>query len=137
MVEYIIAAPPARSGSSFQELLDMLRPHGINAQSAPKPDGSFRWHADVAVGAGMDVVRAELSAGWDWRYSYGNSSGELAISLLNAGKAEMLIAGRNVQRTPTEMAIVSLPTLREQRVEAVDGRYSSVTLTLHTGTVSK
>jgi len=55
MVEDIIAAPPARSGSSFQELLDMLRPHGINAQSAPKPDGSFRWHADVAVGAGMDL----------------------------------------------------------------------------------
>ena len=83
------------------------------------------------------MVRAELSAGWDWHYSYGNSSGELAISLLNAGKAEMLIAGRNVQRTPSEMAVVSLPTLSEQRVEAVDGRYSSVTLTLHTGLVTR
>jgi len=85
----------------------------------------------------MDVVRAELSAGWDWHYSYEKTSGELAISVLNAGKAEMLLAGRNVQRTPSEMAIVSLPMLQEQRVEAVDGRYSSVTLTLHTDVVTK
>ncbi|WFU72665.1 AraC family transcriptional regulator [Bradyrhizobium sp. CB2312] len=85
----------------------------------------------------MDVVRAELSAGWDWRYAYGNSSGELAISLLNAGKAEMLIAGKNVQRMDSDIAIVSLPTLQKQRVEAVDGRYSSVTLTVHTGVVTK
>ncbi|WP_249157359.1 AraC family transcriptional regulator [Bradyrhizobium sp. KB893862 SZCCT0404] len=137
MVEDIIAAPPARSGSSFQDLLDMLRPHGINAQSAPKPDGSFRWHADVAVGAGMDVVRAELSAGWDWRYAYGGSSGELAISVLNAGKAEIVVAGKSVQRTSSDVAIVSLPNLRQQSVEAVDGRYSSVTLTLHTDVVTR
>lgn len=137
MAEDILAAPPARSGSSFPELLEMLRPHGINAHSAPKPDGAFRWRADVAVGAGMDVVRAELSAGWDWRYSYERSAGELAISLLNAGKAEMLIAGKAVQRTPSDIAIASLPRMQQQKVEAVDGRYASVTLTLHTETVTK
>lgn len=137
MIEDILATPPTRSGSSFQELLEILHPHGINARSAPRSNEAFRWQADVAIGAGIDVVRAELSAGWDWHYSYEHSSGELAISLLNAGNAEMLIAGRNVQRTPSEMAIVSLPMLREQRVEAVDGRYSSVTLTLHTDMVTK
>ena len=137
MVEDILAAPPARSGSSFQDLLEILRPHGIKAHSSPKPDRPFRWHADVAVGAGLDVVRAKLSAGWDWDYSYETSAGELAISLLNAGKAEMLIAGKSVQRTPAEIAIVSLPTLQEQKVEAVDGRYSSVTLTLHTDVMTK
>ncbi|WP_246562703.1 AraC family transcriptional regulator [Bradyrhizobium liaoningense] len=137
MVEDILAGPPTRSGSSFQELLELLRPHGINAHSSPKPGESFRWQADVAVGAGLDVVRTELSAGWDWRYSYGNTAGELALSLLNAGKAEMLISGRSVQRTPSELAIVSLPTLQEQKVEAVGGRYASVTLTLHTSMVTK
>lgn len=137
MVEDMLATPHARSGSSFPELLEILRPHGINAHSSPKPDGSFRWRADVAIGAGMDVVRADLSAGWDWRYAYGDSSGQLAIGLLNAGKAEMLIAGKIVQRTEAEMAIVSLPTLQQQRVEAVDGRYSSVTLTVRTDVVTK
>ena len=137
MVDDVLAAPLARSGSSFQDLLEILHPHGINARSSPKPNEAFRWHADVAIGAEMDVVRAELSAGWDWHYSYEKTSGELAISVLNAGKAEMLLAGRNVQRTPSEMAIVSLPMLQEQRVEAVDGRYSSVTLTLHTDVVTK
>ena len=137
MVEDIIAARPARSGSSFPELLEILRPHGINAHSSPRSDAAFRWHADVAIGAGMDVVRTELSAGWDWRYAYGNSSGELAISLLSAGKAELRVGGKTVQRTPSEIAIVSLPMLREQRVEAVDGRYASLTLTLHTNVVTK
>lgn len=85
----------------------------------------------------MDVVRAELSAGWDWHYAYEKTSGELAISLLNAGKAEMLIAGQSVQRSSSEMAIVSLPMLQEQKVEAVDGRYASVTLALHTDVVTK
>ncbi|MGY4407809.1 hypothetical protein [Bradyrhizobium sp. USDA 3315] len=137
MVEDVLAAPPTRSGSSFEELLEMLHPHGINAHSSPRPDQSFRWHADIAIGAELDVVRADLSAGWDWRYSYENSAGELAISLLNAGQAEMLIAGKSIQRTPSEIAIVPLPTMQAQRVEAVDGRYSSVTLTLHTGVVAK
>lgn len=137
MVEDILAAPPARSGSSFQELLEMLRPHGINARSSPQSAESFRGHADIAIGAEVDVVRAELSAGWDWRYAYEDTSGELAISVLNAGNAEMLIAGKSVQRTPSEIAIVPLPTMQAQRVEAVDGRYSSVTLTLHTGVVTK
>ncbi|MTV14683.1 AraC family transcriptional regulator, partial [Bradyrhizobium sp. BR2003] len=62
----------------------MLHPHGIKAHTSPRPDESFRWHADIAIGAEIDVVRADLSAGWDWRYSYENSAGELAISLLNA-----------------------------------------------------
>lgn len=137
MVEDVLAAPPTRSGSSFEELLEMLRPHGISAHSPLQPDQSFRWNADIAIGAEIDVVRADLSAGWDWRYSYEDSAGELAIGLLNAGKAETLIAGKSVERTPSEIAIVPLPTMQAQRVEAVDGRYSSVTLTLHTGIVSK
>ncbi|WP_244066834.1 AraC family transcriptional regulator [Bradyrhizobium sp. Ce-3] len=137
MIEDVLAAPPIRSGSSFEDLLEMLRPHGINAHSSPQPDESFCWHADIAIGAEVDVVRADLSAGWDWRYSYEDSAGELAIGLLNAGKAETLIAGKSVERTPSEIAIVPLPTMQAQRVEAVDRRYSSVTLTLHTGIVTK
>ncbi|WFU59830.1 AraC family transcriptional regulator [Bradyrhizobium pachyrhizi] len=137
MVDDVLAAAPTRSGSSFEELLEMLQPHGINAHSSPQRDESFRWHADIAIGAELDVVRADLSAGWDWRYSYENSAGELAIGVLNAGNAEMLIAGKSIQRTPSEIAIVPLPTMQAQRVEAVDGRYSSVTLTLHTGAVTK
>ena len=106
MVEDVLAAPPTRSGSSFEELLEMLKPHGISVHSSPQSDESFRWHADIAIGAEIDVVRADLSAGWDWRYSYEDSAGELAIGLLNAGKAETLVAGKSVARTPSEIAIV-------------------------------
>jgi AraC-like DNA-binding protein len=128
-------AAPSLSGSGFEDLLASFGQHRYFKPSAPNPGTSFHWRSDIGVGSGITVWRTRYSA--DWCYSSETSAEDLGLAFLSSGAADMVIGSKNAQRTPTNVALMPLATLRQHKIRAIDGSYANVMLRFDASVVAK
>ena len=145
LMDHEFYAPPAVSGSGFENLLTSFGsrlffkptpPKPVFKPFPPRPDAAFRWRSDIVSGSGVSVWRIQQSA--DWSYSCEPTEQDLTIAFLNSGFADMVIGARRVERTPSMACVYAHSALRhcELRTNA-DGRFSSVVLRFDAGLVAK
>ena len=78
-------APPALSGTTFEDLLATFQPHLPTFKaSPPNPRQSFRWRSDVVIRPGLGVFRRNRYTA-DWAVTKEASDERLSIILPIAG----------------------------------------------------
>ena len=135
MLDHEFYAPPAVSGTGFEDLLASFGSRVFFNPVPPRQDAAFHWRSDIVVGSGVSVWRIQQSA--NWSYSCEPVEEDLTIAFLNSGFADMIVGTRHVERTPSIACVYAHPALRhcELRTNA-DGRFSTVALRFDAGLVA-
>lgn len=128
-------AAPALSGSRFEDLLASFGQHQFFKAAPPDPGVEFHWRADIVAGSDLSIWRTRFSA--DWSYSSETSEEDLGVGFIIAGAAEMVVGTSVVERTPSTLALMPFPTLRQLKMKTVDGSFASVLLRFDARIVAK
>ena len=142
MPDHEFCAPPAVSGSGFENLLASFGQHLFFKSFPPiksfppTPAAEFHWRSDIVAGSGVSVWRIQQSG--DWSYSCEPTEEDLTIAFLNSGFSDMIIGTRHVERTPSIACVYAHPALRHCKLRTnADGNFSTVALRFDAGLVAK
>ena len=129
-------APPAVSGSGFEDLLASFGPRLFFKPFPPRPDATFNWRSDIVAGSGVSVWRIQQSA--NWSYSCEPAEEDLTIAFVTSGFSDMVIGSRHVERTPSTACVYAHSALRHCDLKTnADGHFSTVALRFDASLVAR